>query len=345
MTESNATSRRRRLIVLLAALVAVAALALFYHRLGVVATPTASSHPDGSPRKPDTPTAAQFRERAEVAAADRANADTLTRAWLGPQRWVVTPGTDSTIEMIEAELVDTTAADMMSAFVTIAALRDSAGSIELIGPLPHGRATLTGNVDSLVREGVRERMQGCTTHLRLPVRQSASAPGWRYGFVPGTVGFIAPNDTSAKRLREEGARLLGALPDTSLHPTILDSLRGATWSKPGISLWRDADVDVLVAHRRRASPTGDYEHYVQEQLVIAERPAGTERAFTTVVPWHTAYDTDETRSRWVEPAARVGPSRRFALLLGDRGKEGGGGSFLIRSRGKWRDAVSWSSGC
>jgi hypothetical protein len=64
-----------------------------------------------------------------------------------------------------------------------------------------------------------------------------------------------------------------------------------------------------------------------------------------VVPWHSAYDTDETRSMRIDGALRVGRARRFALLAGHAGKEGGGGALLVRTAAGWVEAVTWEHGC
>jgi hypothetical protein len=140
-------------------------------------------------------------------------------------------------------------------------------------------------------------------------------------------------------------RLLNALSDSELYAAYLDSLRSASWSKPDILLWRDEDIDVMVASRRRAVRVGDSERFVQEQLVIAERPADTQRAFTVIHPWNSVTGIDETSSEWVEAAARLGPARRFTLQFGYAGNEVHGGWLLVRSGKSWLRSLHWSSGC
>ena len=102
----------------------------------------------------------------------------------------------------------------------------------------------------------------------------------------------------------------------------------------------------MPGERRATLFEGKYEHYVEEQLVIAERPLGSAGRFVRRLAWHTAYDTDETNSMWIVTGARVGPRHRFAFLVGYEGKESTGEAFLVRAAdGRWYDAVMWSTGC
>lgn len=197
-------------------------------------------------------------QRAESEVAERADADTLLRRWLGPQRWAVSPGSDLSIAMTEVELADSSAADVMQAFVTIGALRETTARIEMLGA------------------------------------------------VPGMVTVVPRTRMVEALYRAEGIRLLAALTDSTRAREVLDSVRRAPWSNVDISLWSADDVELLLASRRRQHPEGEYAHYAQEQRVIAERPVG-QPDFTAVDEWHTAYDTDETASMWVEDALRVGP--------------------------------------
>ena len=352
MPELDILSRVRRLRVLV--LVAIAALAIaMYDRRPRSAPPAPTpARPVVATVAPDTPAAAALHARAEADSAEAARAAALTREWLGPQRWMVSNAGDTTAQMTEVALEDSTAADLMDAFVTIGTLRDSArrdsaGQIELLGGAAPGRAVLVGDVDSLVRAGVRESMDGCSVSLMMPVRLTSASAPWAVGFVPGMVSFVTPSDTGGARPRAEALRLLEALPDSQISVS-LDSLRTVAWSAPDVTVWRDGELEVLAASRRRVWPPSGYALYVEEELVVAERPAGAAQAFAVVLPWHVAYDPDQTSSAWVEAALRVGPARRFALLMGYRGKEGGGGSLFVRrpsAPGTWKDAVSWSSGC
>ena len=178
------------------------------------------------------------------------------------------------------------------------------------------------------------------------MRQTAGPAGTGYGFVPGMAQLVPPADTNAVAHRAEALRLLAALPDTVVLRELLDSLGGVAWSEPSLELWREDGLEILIARRRRAMRIpGDYERWVEEELVIAERPAGSAGAFERGYGWHTAYDPDETSSMWIESGWRVGPRRRFALMAGYEGKEGGGGALLVRGPDGWHEAVSWSSGC
>ena len=279
--------------------------------------------------------------------AERAGVEALAREWLGPQRWHVGPYSDSTFEFIPVTLADTSDADLARAFVTLGALRDSAAAIELVGGIG-GPATLVAtNLDSIVRVGAKDNWGGCSIPLMLPMRRSVDTASFVGGFVPGMVTLVAPVDTNAVAHREEALRLLAALPDSVVVPDPLDSLRGAAWTAPSLELWHADSLELLVASRRRATLfEGKYEHYVEEQLVIAERPLGSAGRFVRRLAWHTAYDTDETNSMWIVTGARVGPRHRFAFLVGYEGKESTGESFMVRAAdGRWYDAVMWSTGC
>jgi PAS domain-containing protein len=334
----------RRLLLLVILLAAVAALGL-QDRWPSSAAPVPVATTQSPLRTPDSMTTVQRQAKAKQDSSDHAQVEWLIHRWLGPERWVATAAGDSSVELIEAGLVDSSAADLMQAFVSIPTLRDSAGQIELVGGSPAARAILVGNVDSLVREEAQRRMGGCLLPVTLPVRHLTNAHSAAMGFVPGMVRVVPPIDTALTRYRADAMRLLAALSDSGLYPAIMDSLRGTTWSSPVLTLWRDDERDILVASRRRVKLFDRYEHFIHEQLVIAERPTGSDTLFTTIYRWASAYDTDETSSMWVERALRVGPAGRFALMLGFRGKEGEDGSLLVRSASQWRDAVRWSQGC
>ena len=279
--------------------------------------------------------------------AERAGVEELARDWLGPRRWHVGPYSDSTLEFIPVTIVDSSDAELAGAFVSLRALRDSAAPIELLGA-PGARATLAAtNLDSIVRVGARDNWGGCSIPLMLPVRRGADTASFIGGFVPGMVTIVAPVDTNAVAHRDEALRLLAGLPDSAVMSEVLDSLRGAAWSAPSLELWQVDSLELLVAQRRRATLfEGKYEHFVQEQLVIAERALGSARPFARAYGWHTAYDTDETDSMWIVTGVRVGPRHRFAFLVGYEGKESTSESFLVRSAdGRWYDAAIWSTGC
>jgi hypothetical protein len=336
---SAASNRRSILLVLLAAALVMVWWDAEPEPHAATTAPRDSTAPARVALTPE-----QRAESVHEDSVQRAYAAELVRDWLGPQRWIVTPRSDTLVEFTEAQLTDSSVADVMAAFVTIAGLRAAGAQVELLGGATTGRAVLAGNVDSLVKEGVDDRLSGCVMPLVMVLRPVGDAPAWAHGFVPGMVERVAPADGDQSTV---GTRLLEALPDTGDHLYAIDTLRRVPWPPTRVQLWRIAedDVEVLVASRSRSSGPDGTGQFVHEQMVLAERPLGTDRPFTTVETWHSAYDTDDTRSQWPEGALRVGPRRRFALLLGFRGKEGGGGTMLMRVEGKWRETVEWSSGC
>ena len=325
--------RKRALLLVLLAVCAWALLA----GPEEAATPAA---PASTAPQPRTLTAEELRDSVEGDSILRLTEAQTLRDWLGPERWMVMPryGGDS-VEMIEAQLSDSSATDLMAAFVNIPVLRDSAGAIELLAHAPIGRATLAGNVDSVARAFVKERMLGCIMPLVVPARLTTTDTSWTMGFVPGMVSRVAAIGGNDAKLRAEGRALLDAVVDSTIPD---DSLRATTWEPQVTRLWRDGGVDILVASRRHASESGTFVH---EQYVVAERRAQSPEPFRTKLSWSRAYDTDETRSSRIEDALRVGTQRRLVLLEGATFKEGSGGSLLIRRDGRWAEAVSWSSGC
>lgn len=280
--------------------------------------------------------------------AERAYTEQLAREWLGPQRWHVGAYSDSAVEFIPVSIADTSATDIARAFVTLGALRDSAAEIELVGGAGRRAMLAATNLDSVVRVGARDNAGGCSIPLMLPIRRGvADTAGFVGGFVPGEVTLLAPADTNAVVHRDEALRLLAALPDSEVDRALRDSLGAAAWSAPSLELWRADSLELLVASRRRAVlADGKSEHWVEEELVIAERPTGSTAPFARTYGWHSAYDTDETSSMWIVTGLRVGARRRFVFLTGFEGKESSGGSLLVRGAdGGWHDAVNWSTGC
>lgn len=284
------------------------------------------------------------RAAAERDSTERALGQQVAALWRSDTRWVVTPGSDSVAALTEAEVGDSAAVDVLGAFVSLRALRDSSGAVELLGGAEAGRAVLGDNPDSLVRDGLRGR-EGCPIALPLRLRRTAGGADWSIGVVPGMLQFVPPSDSGAA-YRAEARRLLDALPDSTLSwPTVPESLKGVPWPEPDVRVWRNDGLEILVASRARFSDTSAAPNYTHEQEIVAERPLGTRAAFTAVLPWNSAYYADERASSGIGPAVRIGPARRFGFLSWSEGEEGHGGAIIARVGGGWKSVVTWYSGC
>ena len=345
MSSAIASGASRRRLLFLATLALVLAVAMHEWQPdpdAPAAAPVAAASDSASGRAP-----ADTTREVRGDSAERAWVEETLQRWNREQRWMVAFATDSSAEFHEVVLGDSSARDVLEAFVHLPALRDSTATIELLGGPAPARARLAGPMDSVLRAAAEDQTGGCLFPPILRLRHAAGTPSWQRGFVPGMASFVAPTDTNAVAHRAEALRLFAALRDTTEDGAPADSLPTGPWGDPSLRSWRADGLEILVASRRRAIRGGDgVDHGGEErQLVIADREDGASTPFTRRFDWRARAWPDEESDAWVEAAMRVGPRRRFVFLMGYRGKEGGAGSVLARGEGEWREAVGWSWGC